>query len=372
MDIAAGPDESVWFSEQHPDRIGRVLAVRRAGGVCFDDNGKFPARDRGRSRWEPVVHGAGREDRPHHDAGVTRSTRSRQASASRSRSWLASYLNLWFTEYYNRIGRHHLWPGSLRSFLFRPRRARRASSPRDRTPTSGPPNRSEPDRADHLPLQRSAKSPFSRAGGTVRDSPSGPDGNLWFTKPNVNRIGSINDLWKSSGKSRSRRAGAGPSAIAAGRDWKPRSRKAMRTRRPGSCWTAWSRSLPRPLPRAIPDGIVEGPDGNISSTENAADKAGAILSLRPGSPSMSAPRRFPQPLSASPVILSRSATRVPTSSLRLRPIRRNEFELSGALGRRTGIPSFVAGRRVPVGLAGLEVVRTRTQPDFSAFLPCPR
>ena len=151
--ITAGPDGNLWFTEIAGDQIGRIT----------------PA------------------------GTVTEFTPSPRPTAGPLRSRPGPDGNLWFTEANgNQIGR--ITPAGTVTEFRRPHGQQRARWDHDRarTATSGSPRSiRQPDRPDH-PRRHHHRIP--RPHGQQRaasGSRPGPDGNLWFTEVNGNKIGRV-------------------------------------------------------------------------------------------------------------------------------------------------------------------------------------
>jgi streptogramin lyase len=104
---------------------------------------------------------------------------------------------------------------------------------------------------------------------------SGPDGNLWFTENDANRIGRITPTGAITEFVLPPGGGGGPVDIAAGADgnmWFAAGNFIGRI----SPTTGIVTEFPIPTPNAGAFGITPGPDGNIWFTEEMANKIGTI------------------------------------------------------------------------------------------------
>ena len=276
--IAAGPDGNLWFTEIDGDRIGRITPA----GVVTEFS-----------------------------AGITADARPKGIAAGPDG-------NLWFTEYdgdrIGRItpagtvteftagitpgadpGRHHRRPGR-QPLVHRVRR--------------------QPDRADHPRRRRHRVRAGITAGAGPRGITAGPDGNLWFTEYDGDRIGRITPAGVVTEFSAGITAGAGPRGIAA------------------------------------------GPDGNLWFTEFAGDRIGRIT---PPAPSPSSARASPR--AASPTRSPPGRTATSGSPSRRQPDRadhpgRHRHRVQRGHHVRLRARGITAGpRRQPL------VRRGRRQPD---------
>jgi virginiamycin B lyase len=120
---------------------------------------------------------------------------------------------------------------------------------------------------------------------TANSSPdfitAGPDGNLWFTEFNTNKIGRITTAGVVTGEFATPTAGSGPEGITTGPDgnlWFTEEN----TNKIGRITTSGT-ITEFPLPTncgssfgCAPDGITAGPDGNLWFTEEFANQIGQL------------------------------------------------------------------------------------------------
>ena len=105
VDIVAGPDESVWFTEQHGDRIGRVSRCGELAEFALPATGNFlrgiAAGPDGNLWFTELVGKIGRIT----TAGAITEYTIPGGISEPIEIVAGADGNLWFTEYYNRIGR---------------------------------------------------------------------------------------------------------------------------------------------------------------------------------------------------------------------------------------------------------------------------
>jgi virginiamycin B lyase len=114
-------------------------------------------------------------------------------------------------------------------------------------------------------------------GGSTDDLVAGPDGNLWFTEYDLERIGRITPSGAVTEFSAGLTAGGRPMGVAAGPDgnlWFTENAGDRIGRiTPEGVITEFSAGI---TPGSAPLGITAGPDGNLWFTENAGSRIGRI------------------------------------------------------------------------------------------------
>ena len=231
VDIAAGPDGNLWFTES-PAKIGRITTA----GVVTE----FPIPT---AQSLPVGIAAGPDG------------------------------NLWFTEYDSQPTRSGGSPPPASSPSSRSRRptADPSASRPVRTATSGSPKRTPTRSAGSRRRASSTEFAIPTAGGNPVGIAAGPDGNLWFTDVRQqDRPYHASRNRQHSSRSRRR---ATPTALPPARTATSGSPKRRRTRSVG--YTAGVFTGTFPLPRSgSANGIAVGADGNLWFT--AGNRIGRI------------------------------------------------------------------------------------------------
>jgi streptogramin lyase len=122
---------------------------------------------------------------------------------------------------------------------------------------------------------------------------AGPDGNLWFTAYDANKIGRITPAGVSTSVTIPT-ANSGAEHITAGPDGNLWFTETVANKIGRITPAGVSTEFPVPTAGAFPEGITAGPDGNVCSPNSTATRSAA--SRRPGSsPSSRSPRRHPVP-----------------------------------------------------------------------------
>jgi hypothetical protein len=115
------------------------------------------------------------------------------------------------------------------------------------------------------------------AGAAVYEIAAGPDGNMWFTERNGNRIGKITPAGVVTEYSAGITAGAQPFGIAAGPDgnmwFTENAGDRIGKITPAGVVTEYSAGI---TAGAVPNGIAAGPDGNMWFTELIGNRIGKI------------------------------------------------------------------------------------------------
>ncbi len=236
--ITAGPDGNLWFTEIDGNRIGRItpagVVTEFSAGITAEASPTFITAGPDGNLWftEQAIDRIGRITPAgvvtEFSAGITVNGGPYGITAGPDG-------NLWFTEVNNRIGRITT-DGVITEF-----------------------------------------SAGITAGASLRGITAGPDGNLWFTENNGNRIGRITTAGVITEFSTGITTPAGPTGIAAGSD--------------GNLW--FTEVHGKRIGRITPTGVISefsagispnanlqlitaGPDGNLWFTEGTADRIGRI------------------------------------------------------------------------------------------------
>ena len=282
--IAAGPDGNLWFTEIGGNEIGRITPTGTITEFAIPSSGATPlaiAAGSDGNLWF-VESSTNKIGRITPTGTITGSSGSRPRTRRRARVHAGPDGALWFTEPnsgVNKIGRVTTG-GSFTDFAIP------TSQSYPEAITAGPDGALwfgeaglQHRSVQHCPRHDDGVLHHVRRshvdGRAAGDHDLGPDGNVWFTDYNGNRIGRV-----TTGGSFTEffvGGGSNPVGITAGPDGEPLVVVAGGNDKVGRITTAGTMTLyPIPTSGAGPNAIVTGPDGNLWFTELEGNKIGRV------------------------------------------------------------------------------------------------